>query len=431
MNTAIITTINPHSKIELQKNCFEKWKEIGYIPYSYNVDAEKEMLLSAGLDHSDIINVKDEDTSIELNGKKIPRILPLLKDALNRGHSYYLLTNSDIYPAHNNVASNAFSSIAASFIFTRKECFNIYSDKFHHDNYYRGGLDVFWFSREELLSVVNKLSCYEASERMTFGVPGWDFFLAHILCTYFNTPILDGGIFLHPTHETTYSSISEFECFAQEMQKSKKYENRDHISLAAEFANLIEDKCENSKEYSNLIKVMLYKNDHSECVNSVFENCRVKDVAGKYSYHLDSLQIKSMLCLDTIVSIIDADFNSNKWHSLNFLIDKYNTNNCYKIKYLQIMLLELLRKVRDDNNKLTTIYPKGNKHNLSMRNISAIKSADEKERNVFNLVASELLDYGIINKNLLKYLGSCLKNRDEQKLFHRIVLILKKEFIYA
>ena len=191
-STLVLTSLNPKVKMGHQLRCFNEWAKIGYDIRSFNSGEECNQLINAGVSTSQIQKISKEQTATHLFNKQAPRILPILEYALRTDHDFFILTNSDIFPAHNNVVSSHLVSFSESIAFTRAECPDLSLDTFMPKKFYRGGLDVFWFTKLRLQCVFKMLENAPVSQRMTFGVPGWDFFLGHIICKELDSPIMDG-----------------------------------------------------------------------------------------------------------------------------------------------------------------------------------------------------------------------------------------------
>lgn len=258
-STLVVTSLNPATKLNLQLNCFNKWQEIGYDIRSYNSRQEHELLLNSGIDVKRLQQIEEDQTALQLFDKQVPRILPVLESALRTDYDFYILTNSDIYPAHGSVVSSHFADFSESIAFTRGECPDLSINSFTPQEYYRGGLDVFWFTRQRLQSVLVMLEQAPVSERMAFGVPGWDFFLAHLICKDLDSPIIDGSIFLHQSHKNTYSNFDEFEFYSSEMKKSGHYSSEDFVALAHEFHLFIEQQCIANEKLAKTLEQTFYR----------------------------------------------------------------------------------------------------------------------------------------------------------------------------
>ena len=60
----------------------------------------------------------------------------------------------------------------------------------------------------------------EIAERMAFGVPGWDYYLAATLSRReVGGAIMDGPFFWHQSHKTTYGNVDQFASYLPEAHR--------------------------------------------------------------------------------------------------------------------------------------------------------------------------------------------------------------------
>jgi len=404
----------------------KEWEKIGYQIKSHNSDIECASLLSNGLRQEQLSIVPVDDTAEQLFGKPIPRILPLLEYALQTDHDYFILTNSDIFPAHRKVISESLAKSFQSAAFTRTECLDLALCEFQSQTYYRGGLDLFWFTKPGLYNLLKKLRLSSVANRMTFGVPGWDYFLGHILSVDMNSPIIDGSIFIHQSHKTTYGRIDEFKHYAVEMLDSGQYVAEEPIPLADEFSILIRHKCENSANTARFLKLVYYKQPEVRVSKEWESRNNMQVILKQFSKQLDNIQVKSTFSNIELEIFIIKQNEGGGWPAAMSLANSQSNQQSYRFYRLQLLLLSLLFIYENKIRSLTLKYPQGNLHAIALKQIVQNEGGTSRERYIFDLFASELIDYGIVNPNLMKYLFTCTNNSGEKALFFSIISSCKQ-----
>lgn len=210
----VATTINPFGDVAHQARCFAAWRALGFAPLTFNTEKEASSLVATGLfAASDVLVLAEEDTGKALHGKAIPRVLPalerLVEDAPERP---VILANADIYPAlRDDTIMRLWLAEAPALALTREDCALIEAHSILDSQPYRNGLDVFVFRPGVLAEVVGALARYPVSQRMCFGIPGWDFLLGAIVRSpAIGGQIMDSAVLLHEIHRQTYDDVAEF-----------------------------------------------------------------------------------------------------------------------------------------------------------------------------------------------------------------------------
>lgn len=403
MNTLVVTTINPYAKLAYQKQCLEKWKDIGYDVRTYNNKDEKNILLEKGFDSVDIIEISKEETAFDLIGKPIPRVLAILNKASHYHGNNIILVNSDIYPACNNKATLFLSSVSNNIALTRKECLDMTGMQYTGDliTSYQGGLDIFFFTVDVLKKILCRLTGNAVAEMMTFGMPGWDFFLAHIMTSYYNGTVMDSEIFFHKSHTTTYGDVrKEVGLFMGELIKSKMYRSSSANDVLVEFSEKIKNDCKNNSRYSKQLKIACFVRPKDSSIS--IQDDFIKSTLSSFNELLSKFNIEINYSQKEIKSISYYQFFNSSWedslHCYNSILDK----ECFFNGYCILVLLLICRS---DCMDFTSEYPKNSLHNKSVEQIVSNK-LDDKTRlmYVMRLFCSELINYSIFNKNLFKYI---------------------------
>ena len=433
MSTLVLTSVNPSANIHYQKTCLNEWERLGYQVRSFNHDSESRLLISAGFTSSQIREISPEKTSIKLFDRPIPRILPLLEEAVRTDHNYFVLTNSDIFPAHRSVVSSFLERSYQAVACTRTEVYDLALSRQFNQVFYRGGLDIFWFSRSGLLKILPVLQQSNAASRMTFGIPGWDFYLGHVVRTHLGAPIMDGTIFLHKAHVTTYDSIDEFGHYTEEMFNSGAYASRGTTQLAYEFSMLIRQQCIDHQSESRLLNLAYYSQpelgNHEKSPGP--ETKSIQRALIKFIRLLAIAQCTSAFQATELNVILSSQKDSADWESVSKLVNYRNRRQSYFCCGFQALLISLLCLTHSKRKKIRTNYPAGNKHIAALRMVVSDKCEQSREKAIFHLFATELLAHGILNLNILKYLYTACNSVDEKALLSLIISICKHELNHA
>jgi hypothetical protein len=399
MKCLVITSVNPYAKIESQRVCFNAWKALGYDIVSFNSESERNILLDHGFEAENLCLIELSETAAGFLGKQIPRILPLLNRACGLSYDSYILTNSDIFPAHRKPISSFLVSLNNCIALTRNECVYLPNNKYTDKSPYRGGLDTFCFSRQGLTNIFNKLKSESVSERMTFGIPGWDYFLGHMIIQSGGL-IMDGEVLLHESHQTSYGKIDEFQFYADVMVKSGKYKAEGVNEIAAEFAGNILFHCEVNERYSTLLKRLNYR-------APVFNKCK------KYDDDLaavlkEVVNVALNLNIDIKITASLKGFVKSQSKAISWAAaEAYRKNEMQGVPIIQasfiLLLIQLIIKKLSNKFHVSYVYQSGNMHGVALRQIIQNTHGMERMHYLLGLFCSELAEHNIFNKELYKY----------------------------
>jgi hypothetical protein len=418
----IATSLNPFSRMDIQIKCFNKWVDLGCDVQTFNIESEVEFLLDAGIDAS-LIHILDIDsTGNALFSNKAPRILPILKYLYNNTSSEeFFLINSDIYPRFRKSPS-VFKTLFEAAAFTRSDLFSIDQPRCMRSKPYHGGLDVFYLNRNSLGRVLTSLKLEHVSERMTFGVPGWDYFLAGMLINSVNNfQILEGTSFLHESHIATYygKGIDEFEKYMPFLGSVGLITSSNISNAALEFSQLIFKSCRNNLTLSNRIDYIL--KDYS-----LYLKDSNLDPAPIHLEDLARYSVDTKLDKDVILFLIKKCMESG------FDINRIESYLCQS-KPPEIQFLELLKafyivslaKIISNKFTFSNKYPKNNAHKAAIKSISNYEDASQRKLQYLKIFFSEVLLYGIFNLNLLKAIILMTQNDQERYLIRCIINLLR------
>ena len=402
MKTLVVTSVNPHGKFAYQKHCFDAWKTAGYHIITMNCVNEAQSLIEQGFDAADIEILTEGETAQNLFGRPIPRVLPVLNRAKHYNHDATILTNSDIYPSHNRPVSQFLAGINDTLALTRNECVNLGDHRFTDSTAYRGGLDIFFFTREGLTNTFAKLCINDLSERMTFGVPGWDYYLGYHLIYGLNGTVLDGEVFLHQSHKTTYNQINEFSLYADEMKTSGHFRGQDSVAIAAEFSQLIHAHCDTNLPISRTLKTAFFQ--APTALASAMQTTETAAVQDRLNDTLIQHGVAIALPPLRVKSFINSQLNGLSWSAAESFKETQMKKYPVVTGYLYMLLTQLLIKQHLGCHRVSLDYPKGNVHGIALRQILHNTRGQEQLMYLIRLFSAELIDHGIFNTTLFKYI---------------------------
>ena len=417
MKSLVITSVNPYTKIESQTRCFNAWKALGYDIVSFNPKNERTILLKHGFEVEELCLIELSETAVGLFGKQIPRILPVLNRACGLPYDNYILTNSDIFPAHRKPISSFLASLNDCIALTRNECVYLPNNTYTDNSPYRGGLDIFFFTHLGLVNIFNKLINEDVAERMTFGIPGWDYFLGHLIIQSGGL-VMDGEVLLHESHQTSYGKIDEFQFYADVMVKSGKYKAGEVNEIAAAFASNIFSQCEANERNSTLLKRLYYRAPvlnkselYDDDVAAVLKE--VENVALNFN-----IDIKITASLRGFVK---SQLNGISWVAA----EAYRKNEMQGMPIIQasfmLLLIQLIIKKRLNKLHVSSVYPMGNMHGVALRQIIQNTHGMKRMHYLLGLFCSELAEHNVFNNDLYKYF---VLSADSQRKLSSCALIL-------
>jgi hypothetical protein len=397
----VATSLNPYAKLDYQKLCFDKWKLAGCKIISFNTVTEKQKLLENGFNSKDIEIISNHESGLSLFKKEMPRLMPVITRLLKKENKSYLIVNSDIYLASTKNPESTFKSFSNAFGMTRNEAVDIETHRYSDSNPYRGGLDAFFFDNESLQRILDNFAQDSVAQRMTFGIPGWDYYLGHCILNINSDGIIDSEILLHQSHKTNYSDINEFNHYAVNMIASKKYKSNDVNNIALEFKNLINIIANKNTEKTKLLKLAYYQ---PPVIKS-------KSIEGpEETILLDSLQDflrdvgYSITSRKRLYAYLKSQYSGLNWAgTISYADSELRTEN--KItKVLGAILILLFFKKHFKQDRYKETYPKGNLHQKALKQILENSQDQKRAVNIIQLFASELLDHNIFNRYLFDYI---------------------------
>lgn len=396
-NGLVATTVNPFGDIENQTNCFNSWKRAGYSIRTFNAKKEADVLLTQGFSERDIVILSDCDTTYEKNKKHVPRVQPIIQKLSETGKDI-IITNSDIFALHATPLIGVLKSFAPSFGMTRREVLSTSTIDLRDNEYYRGGLDLFFLSAQSAKQLTSELKQCEAANQMAFGIPGWDFLIGALIESRLNGKISDGPIVAHKYHKNTYSGLGNFGPYARDIAKILSLEKSDPNWVAAEYAHRIGENCKINVKISSFLKNFFHANGS----NRLSEKNDTSDIKLK-----DMSNVLNNANAKKLKQVIKKAQSENDWGLANQF-----TPECFvRTAPLTSKLLTLWNLLITPDRIETTYstqYPEGNLHGAAVRHYMKLP-ASQRDIEIFNVFATELINHNIFNKRLFDYLvWSCI-----------------------
>ena len=406
----VVTSINPNQRLEHQIKCIDRWREHGYkVVAAQNPDEEK-LLVEQGFNKDSILSVDRTNTALTMHGKAIPRIRPLLEEVVSKyDPDRLILVNADIYPGVRSKLSGL-HSIYPCGAMTRMDVMSLAPIALNRATSYRGGLDCFFFNRNALQQILDVLSNHPASSRMTFGIPGWDFYLAGAMLRFVNgSALLDGLDLFHITHPPSYSDMSEFTYYIPDLLNWGSVSSGDPYAATDQFLNSIIERCNRSSENARIISTIhrdigihLTQNPNSSAAHSTSQSA--EDIIRDYAVS-DTYNAKSAL-------------------------DFYCQSKSPHVRFAEA--LECLLIIRDarasiHKRKFKYQYPDSSLHKEAILNALRLGAPHLVRYRIIELFVSDLTEHNICNRRLLSYLALACSNDRERDLVVELLESLKLE----
>lgn len=402
----VATTVNPFGDIENQVACFNSWKKAGYQIKTFNAKKEADALLQNGFLSNDIVVLDDSETTYLKNKKYLPKVKSILERVVLNDHDI-IIVNSDIFALHSVSLINVFKSISPSLAVTRREVLSLSTIDLRDNEFYRGGLDLFFFSSQSLKQLINELEYCEAADNMAFGVPGWDYLIGALIEKKLNGKIFDGSIVSHKYHKNTYPALDNFDIYARDIAKLLSLEKADPYWVANEYAHRICEQCKVNMQTSISLQSFFYLN-RAKILSELNEMPEIPLI------DIDNLLSKAVIKkLNVLVNKVTVE---KDWGLATLFIP-----GCFtQTSLMTASLFTLLNCIMQfENEKIVEEYPPNSLHWKAMSNIS---SSDESEKifQVLDLFSSELIGSRIFNFRLYDFLILSCTNNTQLKILKEI-----------
>lgn len=412
-NLKVITTVNPFGDVEYQKKCFESWKRAGYSILSFNAETEAVKLYEFGFEQTDVRVIPDNETTFNENGKYLPKVAPIIA-RVAKDNQDVIITNADIFALHSVNLQRVFASLANAIAFTRREVISLDCTDIRDNEFYRGGLDLFYLSSSSLSKFSKELLSFPSANSMAFGVPGWDYLLGAYILRKLNGKICDGPIVAHTFHKNTYSALEDFSIYAVDIAKMLHWGSSDPYEVANQFAREIEQNC--LKNITERTKLQIFYNSNGSKVQFLQEditNIHLKDVDG----------LLELADVNKFKTVLQKTFATKDWALANqFAASCFVRTSAFTAKIF--CLWNYLNSYISEYSDWKTDYPKGNLHGKAIENTSYLKD-DDKKNAIFDLFSTELVNFGIFNKRLFDYLIWSCETETQLKILDNIKAIVR------
>ena len=436
----VITSINPYGDVEWQKACVESFISTGHDVISFNIDEEATKLEALGFKVK-IRTITTEQTGFTNYDKPVPLINEVLRLAYQSTiRPYYILTNSDIFYAGNRPCNEFAHSVAEAFAFTRVDVINNIHNPKASWKTYRGGLDVFGFTRDGLADCLQILSKYkQVASLMAYGIPGWDFLMGSIVLGNLNGYCMDGTIYHHKIHPQTNTSPAALLPYVETINNIGYTNAASSEEAAHQFACKIESECIKKLSFSKLLRTAFYTPNHHK-KRSLTAHGDLQHISGDSgdcsAYNSASILLSECYQQSDIIKIHDLmkTISQNTNHYYPAIRDTFvlSDSNAIKIrKHILIASLYLSTMARKTSIYFTDIYPSGNCHHAALEAISKITDPFNLAYQYTQLFYSELLEYRIYNRNVAKFI---LAHLDDARYRHIMCLqfdLINRHFHHA
>ena len=414
----VLTSLNPFARLDHQLACLSAWRKLGFETLSFNCPEERLRLAEAGVPSEALLQATEEETGLALFGKPVPRVARLLaRIAQMRPGRSVMLVNSDIYPAATWAGfADLWLDRASALALTREETTGLDCTSDTGRLPYRGGLDAFVLGPAALAAVNADLAARPVSERMCFGIPGWDFLLgALIAAPRIGGRIMDSGILLHEAHRTTYSDIDEFAHYVPDIAGLTGMAQGRAQDVAHAFATMISERCEAETGGTALVRALHYRRPVPGAPGPAAV------AAARWLMGLSpALRWNhNLVLLALLADRVGRDPACDLSRTLCFFTSHRHDRKAGVIDVLAAALLILRMRARDPGSDA---YPPGNLHARALEIIIEGTARDPLQRQleITRLFCDELVNYGIFNPRLYNFLALACRNDDERRLLAEI-----------
>lgn len=406
----VVTSINPFQRLEHQIKCIDRWRQLGYKVLAAQNDDESNVLLRGGFNEADILKVTPTNTALTIHGKAIPRIRPLLEEIVStRDPQRLILVNADIYPGARSKLSGL-HSLHPCGAMTRMDVLSLAPIALNRASSYRGGLDCFFFNKLALRQILDVLANHPASSRMTFGIPGWDFYLAGAMLKFGSgSALLDGLDLFHVTHPPSYSDMSELSYYIPDMMNWGSVSSSDPYAASNQFLNSIIERCNRSAENSRIVSTI-----HRDI-----------SIHLAHQSNLDEQQKPSKQAKDIV-----RDYAMSETYNAKSVLDFYCQSESPHARFAEALeCLLIIRSALASKNKrrFKYQYPDSSLHKEAILNALRLGAPHLVRYRIVELFVSDLTEHNICNRRLLEYLALACTNDHERELVVELLESLKLE----
>ncbi|RAI00691.1 hypothetical protein DLJ53_15680 [Acuticoccus sediminis] len=412
----VVTSLNPFAKLERQLKCWTRWSDLGFAVRTANVAAEAERLRAAGVPDEAIIEIPDEASGRALFGKPTPLVLPLLtRFAEAMPGRDLLLTNSDIFAAARSAeVTTIYRAQAPAVALVREETPTHEASSFARRAPYRGGLDTFLIAADTFGGVVGSLSALPASERMCFGIPGWDYLMGAAVLSLGGV-IMDSGLLLHESHETTYANVDEFLAYVPAMQALGMATGPSAAQAAFQFFQRIDHECRLTAAASRLARLKYYRQPLA---------ATTPEARAATARFLAACPFAAATTSFAVLAALADDLRSAGTPDMERALNVFATGAGVHADFREALLATLFARLCRDGVGAGPRPPRAS-DTRHVRAVAALRQAGYKDdalerRAAARVYAVELIEHGIANAALHDYLVLAADNDVERALLAMI-----------
>jgi hypothetical protein len=418
----VLTSVNPKSRLDYQGECLAAWKDLGLRVVTCQASDEAEQVRGSVIGGvAEVFELTDAASARVIHRFPSPRVKPLL-DLAHRHYKpdFLFIANSDIYPALRKRPLALFATHPA-YAFARREVIALASGP-RSTSMYRGGLDVFAFTHGGLDSVWKLLEKDEVAERMAFGVPGWDYYLAATLSRReVGGAIMDGPFFWHQSHKTAYGSVDRVTSYLPKLIAMGRVSSTDASVAAEEFVGYINSECDRNALLSRRMHLMYGSSRTANQAtrkktvpDAVIDLCRTDALLRRFEPDIADIHdylLSSHVSLQGLQShLLDSESIAVRFQ-----------------QYLAVLYLVIRVRLCSGRISITASYSPSNARRSAVASNLRMNDFYERRFHQLDLFCNEFLVHRLLNVNDLKALALSCINDAERALMKRIIRTIKNE----
>lgn len=420
----VVTSINPFGRTKVQLACFKRWQDLGFRIYTCNSKSEITPLTELGISPDSIIELSETETGLAIHGKRVPKIVSVLDKVANLFGDDILLVNSDLFPdADDGTFVDTWQEAGKLLAFVREDQLALGAYVTGLTRPYTNGLDAFLLPQEQFPTLLRQLKSIKVSERMCFGIVGWDFLMGALILRN-GGGIRNSELLMHEYHEATYTEISEFQHYNSAMLKLGFGVANDYLETAEDFAQTIDKHCVASLD--EVPSVRLERKSELTDLGSDLRSFYQEMEAEMPDFLLSFGRSNVIGLLKTVESRVDLPI-SDVFRG----IQRMETLNIFLL-YMIIFIARWRLGVRC-NDVLRSDYPDGNAH-AGMIDIIRRKFS-ENPAQLRNAIAElffvELSEHSIFNKRIFNFLVHNCENDMERALMWKVRALGVEEVVHV
>jgi hypothetical protein len=404
----VFTSINPHGSLDWQLKCYKSFRASGHQIISTNHSSEIE-LLNKHCPAVATVELRDSEVATERYGKPLGKIINILKKLRDYDtRDYYALVNSDILFTGRKACIGQFLKHSAAAALTRTDIPREDCETNTSGLPYRGGLDIFLFSRQGLEETINHLEKHPSiCDEMAIGIPGWDYMVGGTILSHVKGSLMDSeNIFQHAIHKQTYSDLSAFKTIASVLCKQGLVESNEPNAAAAQFVEKISIECTQNTQHARRVATVYRKFKTNRSGESTYVNQKLDENTTKALLQL--YYQRDLMPIRKLINRISKD-GATEFLGVKITFIK---GNSFTLKVSQLITCaSCIFQCMPNTGPFTAKYPAGNSHKACLDLIARLENKEERDFHLTDLFYTELLQHKIFNADIFCYLLSIQKDR--------------------